>query len=612
MKMAQISYAMKYALAIQVITTLAIFIYVYKHSDYHCQDVNTCGTEFNINTTAISENGINNDGTDQNTLLNYVLRNILRNLKHAKDAPSLGSVIEEVTIVENRLKRIINGMSSGNLKQLHEFQSLLFENDRYSSDNDIDEYVCNEVYDAKKRDYPLFKHGWSTVSCNKSLQAVLSIGLNVLENESTAYINKIILEINRRYPGMRVIIAGITRDKLGKVENSRLKFVHNIDKTSAWRRIMDECQTQFLLVAKNVSLLRLDEANLERLVRQLTQTTLDIAGGSVRDNRGHWSIGCEQIRLKSYVLNYVGGYDYSLHSCVACDVISGPFVVNTNSLNNFDLDKSLINEAQQFEDFFIRRSRILKKSWVCPDSMFFVERNREELISDKSFYREIGKKHDIAEVILSDGTLHYLECRQRQIIKSLLNNPCIQRDLNDAILHVIKSCKMVSILCEISEGTVMGAVKFGKSLPWDVDADIVVNVHGDKVEKFKKALEVNGYVLKRLPEIYMWVLKTKYNRIEMRIKSHNVWLDSYNYKKQGLPPTTVYFYGEWIPSPGNPGRAVRNRYGSEVFRHCEHWSVLKLKHGRASYTSGSFTKCTYPGHHACLDQYPADGVLQFE
>ena len=80
----------------------------------------------------------------------------------------------------------------------------------------------------------------------------------------------------------------------------------------------------------------------------------------------------------------------------------------------------------------------------------------------------------------------------------------------------------------------------------------------------------------------------------------------------GQQPTKVMFAGQWVTAARNPGLFTRNKYGPNIYRHSEHWSVRKdVSSSVADYNPGSFNKCPEPGHSACLDQFPADGNLPF-
>ena len=54
------------------------------------------------------------------------------------------------------------------------------------------------------------------------------------------------------------------------------------------------------------------------------------------------------------------------------------------------------------------------------------------------------------------------------------------------------------------------------------------------------------------------------------------------------------------------------RYGHEIYQHAQHWMTMSHTSGWAFYKPSTFTECENPGHHACLDQYLADGNLHFK
>ena len=69
----------------------------------------------------------------------------------------------------------------------------------------------------------------------------------------------------------------------------------------------------------------------------------------------------------------------------------------------------------------------------------------------------------------------------------------------------------------------------------------------------------------------------------------------------------------WLPGSYNPGLHVRNRYGSSVYKHVEHWLSLGKRNGWLEYGSSThFTPCPRPDHHACLDHFETDGNIQFQ
>lgn len=53
------------------------------------------------------------------------------------------------------------------------------------------------------------------------------------------------------------------------------------------------------------------------------------------------------------------------------------------------------------------------------------------------------------------------------------------------------------------------------------------------------------------------------------------------------------------------------RYGSEIYKHAQHWSQTGVDSSWKFYEAGKFGQCPHPGFHYCLDQHVADGSIMF-
>mgnify|MGYP001794792838 CR=1 FL=1 len=71
----------------------------------------------------------------------------------------------------------------------------------------------------------------------------------------------------------------------------------------------------------------------------------------------------------------------------------------------------------------------------------------------------------------------------------------------------------------------------------------------------------------------------------------------------------VLFLLCWLSDSHNVFDYYCDRYGKEIYQHANHWRKLGGTSGWNFYTAGQFAECSEPGHHACLDQYIADGNL---
>ncbi|CAC5410816.1 FKRP [Mytilus coruscus] len=154
------------------------------------------------------------------------------------------------------------------------------------------------------------------------------------------------------------------------------------------------------------------------------------------------------------------------------------------------------------------------------------------------------------------------------------------------IKFIMKTCEEFNIICEADGGTVLGAVKFNKVLPWEKDADFTF-------------LTSNFTSLKQLEPIIARKYRVKTRERPRRITSQK------RYKAN-----ESFLDGQLIQVPRNPGYFLRNEFGNEIYAHAEHWSVLEIKQAER-YKSKTFASCPTSGRHDCLDTYNVDGNLQF-
>jgi hypothetical protein len=149
-----------------------------------------------------------------------------------------------------------------------------------------------------------------------------------------------------------------------------------------------------------------------------------------------------------------------------------------------------------------------------------------------------------------------------------------------------------------------GAVKFASVIPWEKDADI--HFHTNNFTAFKKLqgkFEEAGFGFRADPSgLRGFTILTKRWHLSMYGRKS---LEVGDMIAQGKLPTRVPMSGAWVTVPRNPGMFARNHYVTNYFRHAEHHG------GDSFYSAGKFKKCPKPGHSACLDQYSADGNLQF-
>ena len=165
-----------------------------------------------------------------------------------------------------------------------------------------------------------------------------------------------------------------------------------------------------------------------------------------------------------------------------------------------------------------------------------------------------------------------------------------------------------------------GAVKFSKVLPWELDADIkFLSENYTALQKLRPRFEAAGF--RFIDRSGTNCCTDDGRKTDGAIK---VWRDGWKVELDGEPmmesellvasgqrPTKIKLAGEWVNAMRNPGLSARNRYGPNIYQHSQHWLHVGLPGELGRYNPGSFSKCPVPGHSACLDQFPAEGDLQF-
>ena len=392
----------------------------------------------------------------------------------------------------------------------------------------------------------------------------------------------------------------------------------------AMSRALDLVSTPFVLVAPRIAYMNFDikgqSLDVQRLIRMLeTIQEAEIVGGATKDvGTGHWSRGCYQTRDALYTLKFTAGYRHSFHECLFCDHISSPFLARTSFMKNVRFPK---DDHGLFLDFFQRVKKTKKLTLSCPDVMFYVNLAPDE--SDSQL-QKFGERWNIGQIIEADGrkkSLLYFRdgphdkrnkisveksCSEQRSEKSLARHPGCRHNLVQFIQYVCKTLSNADIHYEINDGTLLGAVKFDYVLPWEMDADIDVLAPYKEVKNLVPLWRKDGVKIVDHGEakfnIDLWLYGWK---CELYMYSES---DLTRYP--GLQ-TSMNIGGEWVYTLENPGYYMRVRYGREIFRHVEHWAHLGKNTGWAPYDAGKFLKCTTPGHQGCLDEFEADGNIQF-
>lgn len=487
-------------------------------------------------------------------------------------------------------------------------------------------YVCPEVYKGENYGYPFFHEGFVMEKCSqaKPLSKVVTLLLNFLDGSGKIHDADILRAVERTYPGLTVIVAAKRKLRTASARALRVQLYTNLTRLSTgdvWNFLISKVVTPFVLIGRDLVHFS-NDSRLERLIREADSLQVDVVGGARRTSNGHWSMGCQQVTLRNYTLHYRSGYDLSMHECVYCDHISGAFVANTKSLRSFPLAAN-VSSSVLFEKFFLDLQLSGRHSTVCPDAMFHMDAPRDSVLDYRSWL-PIARKLHIVKVQLADGATVDIPCSELpkcEKVKGLAVSPCCAQHLSDMVKFVMQNCEQQGIICELQEGTLLGAVKMNKVLPWDQDADVTfLSANYSALAQLRTKFKSAGYQLSEGGDLWCCV-DNKTAGGKFIVTTPAGWhvelygqhfTDTERLISQGLKPTKVMFDGQWVGAPANPGLYARNRYGYEVYKHAQHWMNLGHESGWQSYHPAQFSRCPRVGHHACLDQYSVDGNLQFE
>ncbi|XP_063413592.1 uncharacterized protein LOC134696003 [Mytilus trossulus] len=485
-------------------------------------------------------------------------------------------------------------------------------------------HICKEIYKGTTYGYPFFYKGFETKNCSYATSIDKLVTVVFIHKEETfcklEHILKNILNYN---PRLKVVV--------GKEKNSRIPLSESfgnvtvIDYSKAdsdgtiWNLLITKVKTEYALIARNISTFNID-ARLERLVREIEALDVVTAGGASRDQDGRWKLGCYQSVYKNFSLIYDEGYDESLHECIFCDYISGSFLSRLTTFQSFPFDAKM-NGISVFHDFFLRLSQGKLESVICPDSMFYMRKQKQSV--NYNDWAQLGIKWKLYRMKISDGVDVQFPCRKEnyKCFNGLgyILSPCCLQELADMINFIMKTCEESNILCELQEGTLLGAVKFHKVLPWERDADLTF-----LTANFTALTKLKSYIMKKYSFTYdagsLWCCadnRTAGGKMKVHSKHWHIemygqhQMDSEMLLTDGLKPTKLLLNGQWVGVPRNPGWHARNRYGHEIYAHAQHWMAMGQGNGWIDYKTNHFTPCRTPGRHDCVDSFNGDGNLPF-
>ena len=487
--------------------------------------------------------------------------------------------------------------------------------------------VCGETLVRTKDTYPDWPYFKLKDNCvNKSAEMtskVVTILLNIVSYDSIhlEHFSDILDGIYNIYPGINTIVTVPEKFSFQGKQNIKILKVSNKDSAGTiWNNLVKEVNTPYVFIGRD--LVHFDsDSQLERLIRELSPLKVPVMGGAIKTpSDGHWFNGCHQMAHRNYTLVYKAGYKHSAHDCLYCHTILGPFVANTSVLKDIKFHEK-ISEDMLFNDYFFKLFKKKITVGSCPDVLFLVRDNVITSSQNRKQWLPMVSSNSLNKVVTVEGKTFTYTCEESKVAGKLKTGygiaPCKLQKLTDKIKFVMKKCREHNILCVLNAGTAVGALKVNSVLPWEKDADILYYYkNSSAMEKLKSEYKEAGYTLNpgligQLSGKRIFYPKGSGWKIDL-YPFTELWTEELKFK--GEQPTKILLDGDWVEVPRNIGRHIRNRYGPEIYKHVQHSMELNKKQFtvKTGYMwTGHFTECTTPGAHDCLDQYKADGNLQF-
>ncbi|CAH1777531.1 unnamed protein product [Owenia fusiformis] len=481
-----------------------------------------------------------------------------------------------------------------------------------------EKYTSRGYFDLRNDLYPNLFEKLPCRHSPKSMLVTMVMNLASYPNkEMFQTVERISHGMAQYFPDIPVKIAISKTHTQPPKSHKQFEFIsYSSHQSDIWNDLILQVDTPNVLLAQNVDLIT-DDIALDRLIREIDDLDVPMIGGAFRTPDGHWNMGCQQTVFRNFTVSYKSGYKHSKHDCVYCDHIQGPFLAKTSFLKKMKFYSGM-NSPGLFETLFLDTKLLSdRKLAVCPDSMFHT---RHMKIHKRKDWIPFAAYWGINILNLPNGVNYHFTCHESKTGKKtkvgMATPPCQLQVLADAIKTIMTICEENKVTVEITYGTLLGAVKFNKVLPWELDADMIFLTN--QIEAFShlsKEFENAGYIFAIRPNVskiwdsYIIDIYAEFWRVEIwgypRMQSDKMLQNSQT-------PTKVLLDGQWLNAPTNPGAHLRNLYWPEIYRHAQHLADVRAKSAYDIYDTSKFTTCPKPGNMNCLDQYYTDGSLQFE
>ena len=337
--------------------------------------------------------------------------------------------------------------------------------------------VCPEEYKGSTYGYPFFNKGFEITNCSYSKPDHQLVTVVLLYKPTIMNMTKILNGIKDSYGNISILIGALSdqvqqlkRNIISNENNVSVKpFSKEATAGAMLNSLVKEVKTPYIFIGRDLTHLT-NDSRLERLIRVIEELDVDVSAGASRDSVGRWKQNCYQTAIKNYSLIYIEGYDESLEECIVCDHTNSPFIIKTKTAKQMPFNEKIKQEGI-FEDFFLRLNQQNYESVVCPDSMFHT--HFKQLNTTES-WAEFASIWNIFHLKIQPGLQVKFPCTSYKCanIPGYALAPCCLQEIANLLKFILGFCEANNIICELQEGTLLGAVKFEKVLPWERDGDL--------------------------------------------------------------------------------------------------------------------------------------------
>ena len=367
-----------------------------------------------------------------------------------------------------------------------------------------DQIVCNEVFEKlpKKNNIDIWRTDWMSEwkidyeNCSHEARkpnwGKLLTVLIFCQDSSCLDQLQIQESFRKFYPGINVIQG--TLSDTSTLSYQTLRIVKAVNASAGWWDMIKLVKTPYVLLGRSLSYLS-NASKLERSIRLLQDPMIHLVSGATQNVSGHWKANCLQSNIINYNLYLKPGYEHSSCDCMICHVSdNAPIMIKTKMFHylNFRLNTSLA-ENVMFLDWQMRLQKSYLKAIVCPDILYHTFKSHPTIKTlSRKDWLALSRLHQFQGVVLDHAPKisQSFTCEQAGLICNPMNFKdnlaillpwcCYQRSFY--ILSLIEELSVrYNFHYEVDGGTVLGGIKLGNFLPWDVDTDITLNIEAFKL-----------------------------------------------------------------------------------------------------------------------------------